>query len=56
MRDVEVASAVIEVVVKFKKLEEFTALLKDYHNGYDVRVVEFSITSRRSTETSTIHS
>ena len=41
MRHVEVASAVEEVVVKFKESEEFTALLKkDYHNGYDVRVVE----------------
>ena len=41
MRDVEVANAVAEVVVKFKESEEFTALLKkDYHNGYDVGVVE----------------
>ena len=41
MRDIEVASAVTEAVVKFKESEEFIALLKkDYHNGYDVRVVE----------------
>ena len=41
MRDVEVASAVAEAVVKFKESEEFTTLFKkDYHNGYDVRVVE----------------
>ena len=31
----------MKAVVKFKEFEEFTALLKkDYHNGYDVRVVE----------------
>ena len=41
MRDVEMASTVAEVVVKFKESKEFTALLKkDYHNGYDVRVME----------------
>ena len=41
MSDVEVASAIVEAVVKFKGLKKFTALLKkDYHNGYDVRVVE----------------
>ena len=41
MRDVEVASTVVKVVVKFKKSEEFTALPKtDYHNGYDVEVME----------------
>ena len=38
MRDVEVASAIAEAIVKFKESEEFTTLLKkDYHNGYDVR-------------------
>ena len=41
MKDVEVASAIAEAVVKFKESKEFTALLKkDYHNGYDVRVME----------------
>ena len=41
MRDVEVASAVTHAVVKFKELDEFIALLKkDYHNGYNVRVVK----------------
>ena len=34
MRDVEVANAVAEAIVKFKKSEEFIALVKkDYHNG-----------------------
>ena len=37
MRDVEVASTVVEAIDKFKELEEFTTLLKkDYHNSYDV--------------------
>ena len=37
----DVSSTVAEAVVKFKELEEFTTLLKkDYHNGYDVGVVE----------------
>ena len=37
----EVASTVVKAVVKFKEFEEFTALLKkDYHNGYDVGVME----------------
>ena len=41
MRDAMVASAVAEVVVKFKESEEFNALFKkDYHNVYDVRMVE----------------
>ena len=41
MRDMEVTSAVAEAVIKFKELEEFTALhKKDYHNDYDVRVME----------------
>ena len=41
MRDVEVASAIAEALVKFKESKEFTALLKnDYHNGYDVGEVE----------------
>ena len=41
MRDVEVASVVAKAVVKFKESEGFTALLKkDYHNGYDVGVME----------------
>ena len=41
MRDVKVASVVAETVVKFKESEEFTALLKkDYHNDYDIGVVE----------------
>ena len=40
MRDVDVASVVAKAIVKFKESEEFNALLKDYHNGYDVRVVE----------------
>ena len=41
MRDVKVVSAVTEAVVKFKESEEFTPLLqKDYHNDYDVGVVE----------------
>ena len=41
MKDVEVARTVAEVVVKFKELKEFTTLLKkDYHNGYNVKVVE----------------
>ena len=41
MKDVKVASVVVEVVVKFKDSEEFTTLLKkDYHNGYDVGVME----------------
>ena len=40
-RDVEVASAVAEAIVKFKVSKEFITLLKkDYHNGYDVGVVE----------------
>ena len=41
MRDMEVASVVAEAIVKFKKSEEFTApFKKDYHNGYDVRVIK----------------
>ena len=41
MKDLKVASAVAEAVVKFKESEEFTALLKkDYHNDYNVGVVE----------------
>ena len=41
MKDMEVVSAVAEALVKFKELEDFIALLeKDYHNGYDVRVME----------------
>ena len=41
MRDVEVASAIVEAIVKFKESKEFIALLKkEYHNGYDVGVVE----------------
>ena len=41
MRDVKVAIMIVEVVVKFKESEEFTTRLKkEYHNGYDVRVVE----------------
>ena len=41
IRDVEVASAVVVTVVKFKESKEFTALFKkDYHSGYDVGVVE----------------
>ena len=41
MRDVELASTVAKAIIKFKGSEEFTALLKkDYHNGYDVGVVE----------------
>ena len=41
MRDVEVARAVAEAVVKFKESEEFTTLLKkDYHNDYNVKVME----------------
>ena len=32
---------VAETVIKFKESEEFTTLLrKDYHNGYDVEVME----------------
>ena len=41
MRDMEVASLVAQAVVKCKESKEFTAILnKDYHNGYDVEVVE----------------
>ena len=41
IRDIEVASAIVKVVVKFKELEEFTTLIKkDYHYDYDVGVVE----------------
>ena len=41
MKDVEVARTIAEAVVKFKESKEFTALLKkDYHNGYNVGVVE----------------
>ena len=55
MRDVEVANAVAEVVVKFKESKEFTTLLKkDYHNGYDVRVVEIFYNIWQNTRTSTI--
>ena len=57
MRGVKVASVVPKAVVKFKELEEFTALLKkDYHNDYDVNVMEISITFGRSTGTSIIRS
>ena len=41
MRDVEVTSTVAEALVKFEESKEFTALFKnDYHNNYDVEVVE----------------
>ena len=41
MRDIEVASMVAKVAIKFKESKELTALLKkDYHNGYDVGVME----------------
>ena len=41
MRDVEVTSTVAEAVVKFEESKEFTAFFKnDYHNNYDVEVVE----------------
>ena len=41
IRDAEVASAIAEVLVKFKESDEFSALLKKkYHNSYDVGVVE----------------
>ena len=57
MRDVEVASMVADAVVKFKESKEFTTLLKkDYHNGYNVEVMETFIISERSTRTSTIRS
>ena len=41
MRDVDVASAIAKAIAKFKESKEVTVLLKkNYHNGYDVGVVE----------------
>ena len=57
MSNMEVASTVAEAIVKFKKLEEFTALLKkDYHNGYDAGVWKSFTISGQSIGTSTIQS